>query len=314
MTIAVDTLAASARTRVLDGMAARGIDVLLLGRESNARFVSGAARLFMAAERAFAPGCVVVRATGAVHLLSTGDAGIPESIPREHLYLMSWNPATLMGRIAALPGVADADVIGVDGLTPLFEGLIGGALPDPRLVDGEALLRDVRRVKTPDEIGAIRAAAAVAEIVLHEARTAASNGAAPDLVRAVAMETMAREGVTTASFEPLVVPIDGGVEGSLAIDVGVLRGGWEAGLARTVPGAAASDDHQRALDQCRPGALPRELMAAGHQLYGVGVGYEVLEPDRALEANMTVSVSTGPLRDIVLVTDGTPVLLTTAPY
>src|SRR3954454_14490954 len=139
MTIRVAALAASARTRVLDAMARDGIDVLFLGREANARFVSGAARLFMAAERAFAPGCVVVRSTGAVHLLSTGDAGIPESVPREHLYLMSWNPATLMGRIAALPGVADARVIGVDGLTPLFEGLIGGTFPGARLVDGEPL-------------------------------------------------------------------------------------------------------------------------------------------------------------------------------
>lgn len=310
MTATVDALAASARARVLEAMEQAGIDVLLVGRESNARFVSGAARLFMAAERPFAPGCVVVRATGAVHLLSTGDAGIPESLPREHLYLMSWNPATLMGRITALPGVGDARVIGVDGLTPLFEGLIAGALPGARLVDGEAVLRAVRRIKTPDEIAAIRAAVAVAEIVLHEARTAASNGAGPDVVRAVAMETMAREGVTTAAFEPLVVVQNG----SVAIDVGVLRHGWEAGLARTVPGAAGPDHHIAAIDRCRAGTVPRTLMDHGHPLYGVGVGYEVLEPDRPLEPNMTVSISTGSLRDTVLVTAAAPEPLTTAPY
>lgn len=310
MICGVDSLATSARTRVLDAMARDDIDVLLLGRESNARFVSGAARLFMAAERAFAPGCVVVRATAAVHLLSTGDAGIPESVPREHLYLMSWNPATLMSRIAARPGLADARVIGVDGLTPLFEGLLAGALPDARLVDGEALLRTVRRVKTPEEIDAIRAAAEVAQIVLHEARTVASNGASADVVRAVAMETMAREGVTTASFEPLVAASGD----TLTIDVGVLRGGWEAGLARTVPGAPAPAQHLEAIDRCRPGTLPRALMDDGHRVYGVGVGYEVLEPARPLEPNMTVSLSTGPLRDIARITDGTPEVLTTAPY
>ena len=49
------------KERVLEEMARQNVDVLLLGREGNARYVSGAHRLFLAGERAFAPGCVVVR-------------------------------------------------------------------------------------------------------------------------------------------------------------------------------------------------------------------------------------------------------------
>src|SRR3954452_16477561 len=96
------------RERVLRAMAAESVDVLLLGREGNARYVSGAQRLFLAGERPFAPGCVVVRESGQVHLLSNTDFGIPPEIPRGNLYPTSWNPATVVGRIAAIPGVSSA--------------------------------------------------------------------------------------------------------------------------------------------------------------------------------------------------------------
>src|SRR4029077_17077572 len=94
------------KARVLEEMEGQGIDVLLLGREGNARYVSGAQRLFLAGERAFAPGCVVVRETGAVHLLSATDFGVPPELRHSNLYAPSWNPATLIGRVAAIPGVA----------------------------------------------------------------------------------------------------------------------------------------------------------------------------------------------------------------
>ena len=81
------------KERVLEEMARQNVDVLLLGREGNARYVSGAHRLFLAGERAFAPGCVVVRESAAVHLLSVTDFGIPQAVPHDNLYPISWNPA-----------------------------------------------------------------------------------------------------------------------------------------------------------------------------------------------------------------------------
>src|SRR3954470_8041886 len=112
------------KEHVFEEMARQGIDVLILGREGNARYVSGARRLFLAGERAFVPGCVVVRETGAVHLLSITDVGVPPELPRDPLSAPSWNPANVVGRIAAIPGMANANRVGVDGLTPLFETLL----------------------------------------------------------------------------------------------------------------------------------------------------------------------------------------------
>jgi Xaa-Pro aminopeptidase len=294
---------------VLDAMDARDVDVLLLGREANARFVSGAERLFLAGERAFAPGCVVARGARDVYLLSTGDAGIPPEVARANLYPLSWNPANLFGRIAALPGVAGARRVGVDGLTPLFEQLIGAFFAGAELVDGEALLRDVRRVKTPDDVALVRAAITVAEHVMADARAAAHDGAPDAAIVAVAMASMASHGVTTAAFEPVVRRTSDVV----AIDIGVLRHGWEGGLARTTPGAPAPPAHLDAIAACRAGTLLASI-GDGSVVHGIGAGYEVLDPARPLEAGMLLSIATGDVRDLVLVRDGAPDVLTTAPY
>src|SRR5438045_5097377 len=99
---------AARRARALDAMRAADVDALILGRDANARYVSGARRLWLAGARAFAPGCVLVAATGEVHLLSGSDHGIPSDIPFEHLYAITWNPANLMARLAAVAGLATA--------------------------------------------------------------------------------------------------------------------------------------------------------------------------------------------------------------
>ncbi len=65
------------RERVLKAMAERGLDVLVLGRQDDADYASGMQRLWVAGTRPFGAGCVVVAATGRVHLLSSWDAGIP---------------------------------------------------------------------------------------------------------------------------------------------------------------------------------------------------------------------------------------------
>src|SRR5687768_14135723 len=149
--------------RVVDAMGEQDVDLLLLGREGNARYVSGARRLWLGGTRAFAPGCAVVRETKAVHVLSVTDDGIPPGIPSERLYPISWNPMNLLAPVVNAPGVQGARRVGVDGITPLFEQLLTGMLPGVELVDGESLLRSVRRKKSAADVDAIRAAAAIAD-------------------------------------------------------------------------------------------------------------------------------------------------------
>jgi Xaa-Pro dipeptidase len=79
------------RERVLAEMEAADVDILVVGREANARYVSGAPRLWLAGTRPFGPGCVLVRGTRAVYLMSTWDEGVPEDIPHEHLYGITFN-------------------------------------------------------------------------------------------------------------------------------------------------------------------------------------------------------------------------------
>ena len=66
-------------------MEAHDLDILVVGRQANARYVSGAPQLWVAGTRPFGPVATLVRKTGAVHLLSTWDEGIPEDI-RPHLF------------------------------------------------------------------------------------------------------------------------------------------------------------------------------------------------------------------------------------
>src|SRR4029453_19243293 len=143
-------------------MARQDVDVLVLGREGNARFVPEATRLWLAGTRPFAPGCVVVRETGVVHLLSVTDFGVPAEIPPPRLYPMSWNPPKIMGAGAAVPGVSGALRIAADGLTPLFEQLFTATFPNAQLADGEAVMRAARRGKRAAEAEASRPASSAA--------------------------------------------------------------------------------------------------------------------------------------------------------
>jgi hypothetical protein len=273
------------RTRA--AMADAAIDLLVLGREANARYVSGAQRLWLAGTRPFAPGCVVVRDTGAVHLLSVTDDGVSAGVPLERLYPISWNPVNLMAAVRAAAGSVPVRRIGVDGLSPLFEQLFSSVFPDVELVDGEALLRAVRRVKSADDLAAIRAAVAVAEEATAAVRDAADGDVSPAALRGVFSERMARLGVPTPAFEPEIRRV--GADWTLR--AGVIRDGWEGSLARTWPGASpARAVVTAAIDACRPGTTVGAVAARGVHVDGVGLGHEVLRGDDRLTADMVVFV------------------------
>jgi Xaa-Pro dipeptidase len=273
------------RARVLEAMEAEGFDVLVVGREGNARYVSGAPRLWTAGSRAFGPGCVLVRATGAVHLLSTWDEGVPEEIPHDHLYGISFNSMTLLAALQRIEGAATARRVATDSLTGAAAGLLRKAFPAAELVDGEPMLRRVRQVKTPDEVTAIRASVRVAEEALGAARAALLPGVTERQLTGAFMGAMAAAGVTTPSTQdvawitsrdhPWRRPVgDGQVESGdlVAFDAAVILGGYSGEVGLTAPAGDAEVDselerrstelRERLFQACRPGAPLSDLLDA----------------------------------------------------
>jgi Xaa-Pro dipeptidase len=299
------TSAAEHRGRVLAAMGAVGVDALVLGREANARYVSGAERLWLAGTRAFAPGCVLVAATGAVHLLSITDDGVPSDVPPEHLFPIAWNPMTILGNVGAISGMAAARRVGVDGMTPLFEQLLGMTFPSAELVDGEALVREVRRIKTHDDLRGIRAAVNAAEAALGGVIAALHPGVTERELGAAYEDAMTAAGLTAPAFSARctvagasahVFPTDQPVQrgDQVFVRAGVIRDGWEGVIARTLvcgEGSPTGSHHLgEAVAACRAGARVGEIRATGVAIEGTGLGHEELDDDDRLADDMVVAV------------------------
>jgi len=324
---------AQRRDRVLAAMAEADVDALIVGKEANVRYVSGARRLWLAGARAFAPGCVLVRATGAVHLLSTTDDGVPPDIPFENLYPITWNPANLFARLARIPSLSAARRIGVDGLTPLMETLLRATLPHAELVDGQALMVATRASKLASEVECIRVAVGLAEHALADVISTVRPGVRERDLLARFEQRTAELGTTIPAFEGTFghrFPSDRVVtaDEALVLDVGVLVDGYQGCLARTVDvatGDLATTGSGDALFDAlsaavRPGATGSDLWEvwdafdvprpAQPVAYGVGLGVEppiIGDDTTELAAGTTLSlrveVDGWVRRDSVLVTD-----------
>ena len=112
------------RERALAQMKAQDLDVLVLGRTANVRYVTGTPTLWTAGTSAFGPACMLVRSTGSIHLLSTWDEGIPEDIPRENLFGLTWNPMNTIEVLRRVEGTAGARRVGTDAMSPAFAQLL----------------------------------------------------------------------------------------------------------------------------------------------------------------------------------------------
>jgi Xaa-Pro aminopeptidase len=269
-------------------MAAHDLDILVLGRQANVRYVTGAPQLWVAGTRPFGPGCVLVRATGAIHLLSTWDEGVPDDIPHENLYGISWNPVTTMAALRSIDGAAAARRVGTDALSPGFAQLLPTAFPSAELVDGELAMRAARRIKTDEEVAALREAIAVAESSLAVAVAELAPGVREQTLAGVLMEAAAAGGVSTPLYQDVAWVTsrdhpwrrDNGAgrvnSGDLvAFSAGVLAGGyagevgrtWPVGEARNAPNVSALYRRwdglwSRLIAACQPGAGAGELLGA----------------------------------------------------
>ncbi len=285
------------RERALAQMEAHDLDVLVLGRQANVRYFSGAPQLWVAGTRPFGPICTVVRSTGEIHLNSTWDEGIPEDIPHDHLYGLAWNPMTLIEVLRGIEGTATARRVGTDALTPSFAKLLPMAFPCAELVDGEIAMRAARRIKTADEVVALRGALRVAENSLAIAVGELREGTTEQTLTGVMLEAQAAGGVSTPATQDGAwvtsrehpwrrARSDGRVENGdlVAFAAGALADGYLGEVGRTWPvGDVAVREIQALYERwntlwdglvaaCQPGRPALELLAA------YGVANEPLPP------------------------------------
>ncbi|MGO9382121.1 MAG: M24 family metallopeptidase [Mycobacterium sp.] len=295
------------RERALAQMGAYDLDMLVLGRQANIRYVSGAPQLWIAGTRPFGPMCVVVRSSGEIYLNSTDDEGVPKEIGHDHLYGLAWNPMTLIDVLKKIDGAEAALRVGTDAITPTFAALLPEAFPNAEIVDAEPAMRAARRIKTPDEIAAMGPALRVAEGGLSAAVAELRSGVSEQKLAGIMMEAMAAGGVSTPATQ------DGAWvtspehpwqragrevrEGDLvAFAAGALADGYVGEVGRTWPAGDTADDSTRKLfvrsnalydkmiAACRPGADTRELVAAYEAAnepvppmpvaYGLGLGFD----------------------------------------
>ncbi len=306
------------RARAVDALAAAGIDMLVSGRQDHINYITGAHQLWTAGTRPFGPVCTLNVATSEIFLLSTWDEGVPDDIDLDHLHGITWNGAIIYQRLAANPGMATAQRVGVDAWSPGMAGLISAVAPNAEIVSVDDILLQVRRTKMASEIDAIRAACAVAAVAA-EAALAHPGTDAQRL--AAGVEAMALAGSSTPAAEPRV-------EGSV-VDFSCIRSHYEGGLGRTAHGAPPADyphagrPHAALIAACAPGATGHDLRRVAPDgdwlVRGSGMGFEppVINArygaSEVLEEHMVLSVSAGTgeeyARDTVLVTESTPEIL-----
>jgi Xaa-Pro dipeptidase len=297
------------RQRALEQMEAHDIDVLVLGRQANVRYVTGAPQLWIAGTRPFGPVCVVVRATGEIFLNSTWDEGIPEEIGRDRLYGLAWNPMTLIDVLKHIDGTSTARRVGTDALSPTFAKLLPMAFPNADLVDGEVVMRTARRVKTSDELAAIGSAMRVAETGLAAGLAELAQGVSEQTLVGAVLEAMAAGGVSTPATQDAAwvtsrehpwrrADGDGqvGAGDLVVVAAGALADGYVGEVGRTWPvgdaenGAArklyrrSNELWDRLIAACRPGAPASDLLAAYEQAdeplppmavaHGLGLGFD----------------------------------------
>ena len=122
---------------------------------------------------------------------------MPDDIPHENLYGIAWNPVNTIAVLQRIDGAATARRVGTDALSPAFAQLLPMAFPNAELVDGELAMRAARRIKTPEEVVALRDAIAVAEAGLAAGVAELHPGVREQALAGIMMEAMAAGGVST---------------------------------------------------------------------------------------------------------------------
>jgi Xaa-Pro dipeptidase len=194
---------------------------------------------------------------------------------------------TTMSVLRGIEGAATARRVGTDALSPVFAQLLPTAFPGAELVDGELAMRAARRIKTDEEVLALRESIAVAESSLAAAVAELAPGVREQTLAGVLLEALAAGGVSTPVNQDVAwvtsrehpwqisrAGNDGRVNtGDLvAFSSGVLVGGYAGEVGRTWPVGTADNAEalygrwdrlwDKLITACRPGAGATELLAA----------------------------------------------------
>jgi Xaa-Pro aminopeptidase len=318
--------------RCLAVMERDGIDVVMLSREANARAVAGTRRLWLAGTRAFAPSCVVVRSTGAVHVLANSADSVPADFPTDRLFGITWNPERFAASLSSISGVGEARRVATDGMTPVMFQMLAGVMPEASFVDAGPLIAELWLEPIPERVESVRAAAAVARAGLDAMAQALRPGSRARTLRGRCAATFADHGVTTPAFEAVAAPLEGGgstwlpperffaEDEPVVLRSGALSDGWEASVARSYLVGEPSrevedpDGWRDLIAQCTAGATIGDLRSGGGIVYGVGHGVEPWDDDVALRPGVVIALELqhgARLRqDVLLVDDGPPEILT----
>lgn len=246
------------RGRACAAMAEADLDAILVWKDENVRFLSGLRAQIIQGKSALLNGCLLTRDGDMVLFLSGGEVDRARNV-------MTW-----IEEIHAIPIMEARNLIAgaFDGaIAPVFKRLglddgrvgldessfaqveeFGRALPQVELSDGDAVMQEVRLVKTPADIAMMQEAAAIGDAVTEAAIRAIRPGIREWDVVAEAMHTLFRLGgemahVATpfvASGEHMSPPnrfaSDKIIrEGDLVfIDIGAQFNGHYADVARTV--------------------------------------------------------------------------------
>ncbi len=282
--------------------------------------------------RGFSPGCVVVRRTGAVHVLANTDAVVPTGFPTDHLYGVTWNPEKLLASLTAIEGVTDARRVAVDGMNPGARALLGRAAGRAEIVDAGPLFAELWRIPDPESIAGVGDAVdrgrARPRRDARRAPTRCDPARAPRDLRGRVRDTRRddprvrgrRRAAGRRRVDWLAPEHAFGDGERVVLRAGALRDGWEASLARTYvvgspsveqPAPAGWDELVAA---CVPGATAGGPGAGSRRLRR-RAGRRAWPDDLVLVAGLHVALEladeTSLRQDVFRVTDDTPVLVTT---
>jgi Xaa-Pro aminopeptidase len=215
-----------------------------------------------------------------------------------------------MANLRRIEGTATARRVGTDALSPVFAQLLPTVFPNAELVDGELAMRAARRIKTDEEVAALRESIAVAESALAVAVSELRPGVTTQTLAGALLEASAAGGVCTPSNQDVAWVTsrehpwrrangDGRIQDGdlVAFSAGVLAGGYMGEVGRTWPadkrlgvaGAAPlygrwENLWEKLIAMCRPGAGAEELLssyqAAGEPAppmpvaRGLGMGFD----------------------------------------